>query len=100
MSSKDYRKSYHGGVRTVNNTTTPTKEEVRELQDALLKMNKETFDLYKKLAYVLITKTPDIKENDDDSEAIKKQRQFVQQTAGKIRVDEDAIDDLRRRSMI
>lgn len=80
--------------------TTPTVEEVNEFQKTLLKMDRETFDLYKQLAYVIITRMPQSTSKDSDSQTMDKQRQFIKETAGKIQVDEDAINDLRMRSMI
>lgn len=80
--------------------TTPTLEDVKEFQKTLLQMDKKTFDLYKQLAYVLITKMPQTNEQDNEQQVMDKQRQFIKETAGKIQVDEDAINDLRMRSMI
>lgn len=80
--------------------TTPTLEDVKEFQKTFLQMDKKTFDLYKQLAYVLITKMPQTNEQDNEQQVMDKQRQFIKETAGKIQVDENAINDLRMRSMI
>lgn len=82
------------------NTETPSKEEVTEFQQTLLKMNRKTFDLYKQIAEILTASLAGPANYDDSSKVMEKQKQFVRQTAGKIRIDEDAINELRTRSMI
>lgn len=76
---------------------TPTMDDVLELQKTLQKMDKKTFDVYKQLAFIL---TANKSAASDDSDVITKQKQFIQETAGKLEVDEDAINDLRMRSTI
>ena len=79
----------------------PTMDDVKEFQNTLLKLDKKTFDLYKQLAYVIINTSASVKvSSTDDNSVMEKQREFIRQTAGKIQVDEDAIDDLRVRSVI
>lgn len=80
--------------------TTPTTEEVKNLQNTIRQMDKKTFDLYKQLAEVLVKNMPVFSDDSSYATAIEKQKRFIQETAGKIEIDEEAVNDLRERSMI
>ena len=70
----------------------PTIEDVTKILSA---MDEESYRAAVKFIYYL---ADDQKKKENDS--LKQQQCFVNETAGKISVDEDAINELRMRSMI
>ena len=68
---------------------------IDDITKVLSDMDENTYSEAVRIIYYLASSS-----NTPKNERMKRQRQFVDETAGKIQVDEDAIMELRMRSMI
>lgn len=68
---------------------------IEDLTQILSRMDPDSYSAAVKFIYFLV-EDQKIKEND----LLNRQKAFIEETVGKISVDEDAIDDLRMGSMI
>lgn len=68
---------------------------IEELTNILSKMDSDSYSAAAKFIYFLLDDQKNKEEN-----MLMKQQAFIEETAGKISVDEDAINELRMGSMI